>query len=79
MPTSCPPRHSCGTDAPGWLDGTHPTVAEDIVTRRVYFRRVSVCRKRSIEIEVKNCGSFYVYRFNGTPNGRCNLRYCGTD
>ena len=28
MPTSCPPYKRCGTTAPGWLNGGHPTVAD---------------------------------------------------
>ena len=28
MPNSCPPKSSCDTHAPGWLNGGHPTMAE---------------------------------------------------
>ena len=28
MPTSCPPKHRCNTDASGWLNSTHPIVAD---------------------------------------------------
>lgn len=71
--------YSCGIDVFGWLDDIYFIVVEDIVIRRVYFCRVLVCCKRFIEIEVKNCGFFYVYCFNGILNGRCNLWYCGID
>ena len=77
MPTSCPPKERCSTNAPGWLNGGHPTVADGRVTRQVCFHWSSNCCEFSRNIEVKNCGSFYVYHFSGTP--QCHLRYCGSD
>ena len=77
MPTSCPPYNRCDTDATGWLNGRHPTVADGQVTRQVCFHWTSGCCEWSTNIQVRNCGSFYVYYFNGTPT--CALRYCGTD
>ena len=77
MPTSCPPIYRCDASAPGWLNGGHPTVADGKVTRQVCFHWTSSCCQWSTNIEVRNCGSFYVYYFNGTPT--CSLRYCSTD
>ena len=77
MPTSCPPTHRCDTLATGWLNGGHPTVADGKVTRQVCFHWNSNCCNWSTNIQVRNCGPFYVYHFSGTPT--CNLRYCGTD
>ena len=77
MPTSCPPSRRCNTDATGWLNGIHPTVADGRVTRQVCFHWFSNCCNWSRNIEVRNCGSFYVYYLNGTP--ACYLRYCGAD
>ena len=79
MPTSYPPEHRCNTDATGWLNGGHPTVAEGKVTRRVCFHHASKVCYWSINIKVRNCGSFYVYLFSGTPYSNGNLRYCGSD
>ncbi|KAL9961298.1 hypothetical protein ACROYT_G030210 [Oculina patagonica] len=77
MPTSCPPESKCGTDATGWLNGGHPTVADGKATRQVCFHWISNCCWSSTNIQVRNCGPFYVYYFNGTPG--CQYRYCGTD
>ena len=77
MPTSCPPKNSCNTHATGWLNGEHPTVAEGKVTRQVCFHWVSNCCHWTTNIQVINCGSFYVYYFSGTPT--CSLRFCSTD
>ncbi|XP_078382533.1 uncharacterized protein LOC144665216 isoform X1 [Oculina patagonica] len=82
MPTSCPPDQRCGSSATGWLNGGHPAVADGRVSRQVCFHHLSNCCKFpnsiwSKSIQVRNCGSFYVYYLTSTPG--CHLRYCGTD
>ena len=79
MPTSCPPTDRCSTDATGWLNGGHPTVADGQVSRQVCFHWVGNCCFWSTNIKVRNCGSYYVYYLNGTPGSACHLRYCGTN
>ena len=76
MPTSCTPIHRCGTDITGWLEGSHPTVGDGQVSRRVCFRYGGCCAF-STDIFVRNCSSYYVYYLSGTPT--CYARYCGTD
>ncbi len=76
MPTSCVPEYRCGTNAPGWLSGGHPTQAEGQVTRRVCFTWDSNCCHGNIDIKVRNCGSYYVYYLSSY--GGCT-GYCGTD
>ena len=78
MATSCPSYGRCGTYYPGWLSGGHPTAADGQVARTVYFNN-GYCYSYSTSIKVRNCGSYYVYYLSGTPGGRCNLRYCGTN
>ena len=78
MPTSCPPTYRCDTDATGWLNGGHPTVADGQVNRTVCFHWWSNCCYWSTNIKMRNCGSYYVYYLSGTPGG-CSLRYCGTN
>ena len=82
MPDKCIFKYGCGTNHPGWLDGTHPTVAEGVVTRKVCFSSCfyeiawySSCCFESNIIKVKNCGSYYVYELQ-KPRG-CSFRYCG--
>ena len=77
MPTTCPAKNTCDTCAPGWLNGAHPTAAEGKVTRQVCFHWGSNCCTWSVNIEVKNCGSHYVYNLPVSP--ACSLRYCSTD
>ena len=75
MPDKCVLRYRCGTEHPGWLDGTHPTVAEGVVTRKACYYDRDNCCYRSNAIKVKNCSSYYVYELPKSPT--CNLRYCG--
>lgn len=77
MVTSCPPTDRCQASVTGWLTGGHPTVHDGQVTKRVCFHWRLGCCTWSTYIQVRNCGSFFVYYFDGTPT--CNLRYCGTD
>ncbi len=75
MPTSCPPINRCNTQAPGWLNGGHPTVADGQVTRQVCYHWSSSCCQWPDNIQVRNCGSFYVY-YLSPPSAGCNLRFC---
>ena len=64
----------CGTKHPGWLNGTHPTVADGVVTRRVCYSREDDRCWLCNNIKVKNCSGYYVYESQRTPD--CTLRYC---
>ncbi|XP_078357600.1 uncharacterized protein LOC144642507 isoform X1 [Oculina patagonica] len=75
MPNTCVPKQRCGTHAPGWLSGGHPTVAQGAVQRRVCFHWRTRCCYWSTNIRVRNCGAFYVYELSSPP--ACQLRYCG--
>jgi len=79
MPDKCVLLWSCGTRHPGWLNGTHPTVAEGVVKRKVCFTQRNFCCNWSHNITVKNCSRYYVYRLMNTSqiSARRHLRYCG--
>ena len=69
--------HHCGTHAPGYLTGGHPTVAQGVVQRKVCFHwSNNKCRWSSL-IRVRSCGVFYVYELSKPP--ACSLRYCGNN
>lgn len=71
----------CGTQAPVWINGTHPDVTEGIVQRTSCANYGSdrplygPCCDIEIDIEIKNCGSFYVYHLS--PTDSCPISYCG--
>ena len=75
MPTQCVPVNQCGTHAPGWLTGGHPSVGQGVVQRRVCFHWSRSCCRWSLNIRVQNCGAFFVYELSRPP--ACNLRFCG--
>ena len=77
MPDSCPREGSrCGASGVGWVNGNHPTAAEEVVTRPVCFSHGGTCCNWMGEIKVINCSGFYVYELPRTPT--CSVRYCGT-
>jgi hypothetical protein len=91
MASSCVNVRRCGTDATGWMNGAHPTVADGKVTRKVCYHWGSCIRMSSdnvcyhwqgdcykySNVEVVNCGQYYVYKLSPPP--KCPYRYCGSD
>ena len=77
MPTQCVPDNRCGAALSGWLKGGHPTLADGEVYSEVCFTRRGDCCKKSMNIKVKDCGSYFIYKLQKVP--ACDLRYCGTD
>jgi len=77
MVTTCPPINRCDAHFPVWLSEHHPTVAEGTVRRKVCIGDSDDCCKDYRFIDVKSCGSYYIY--NLINPGSCNARYCSTD
>ncbi|MFT4624357.1 MAG: hypothetical protein ACI8PZ_003016 [Myxococcota bacterium] len=72
-----PGDFACGTHASGWIDG-HPAGVGDTTSQLVCYDwsgPAGDCTW-SHEIEVTNCGPFYVYNMIPTPWG-CSGVYCG--
>ena len=77
MPTTRVEAFRCGTKYSGWLDGTDPTVEDGEVRRKVCFHDRSDSCKFFNDISVKNCESYFIYKFS-KPHS-CDSRYCATD
>lgn len=80
IPTTCVKTEHCGGNGAGWMNGTHPTVAEGKVARKVCYNvgLPKCCWQIAIDdIEVINCGQYYVYKLRPARCGPC--RYCGTN
>jgi cysteine-rich repeat protein len=76
LPSNAPKPFACGTDAPGWMLGVHPTEEEGVVERQVCFAWDTDCDWQTT-IQVRNCGAYFVYKLANPPE-EC-LRYCGTE
>ncbi|KAK1793720.1 hypothetical protein P4O66_001457 [Electrophorus voltai] len=76
MPELCIKKERCGTHAPLWLAGGHPSLCDGIVTRRVCGHwNNNCCAFKSPPIKVKACkGNYYVYQF--VQPKACHLAYC---
>ncbi|CAH1259396.1 OIT3 [Branchiostoma lanceolatum] len=69
----------CGTTAPVWMNGPHPTIADGVVTRqactfRTFWNIAEPCYN-SWNIQLTACpAGFYVYFLTPTPY--CSYAYC---
>merc|ERR1711990_573236 len=72
-----PGTKHCGTACAGYLFDGHPSEAEGIVSRTVYFECSSNAKYDPVSIEVLNCGDYYVYHLPDTPN--CYEGFCGIE
>ena len=77
MPESSPGPYHCGTAAPGWFQGIHPTDINQPKQAKVCFHWGSDDCYEFQNIVVMKCSDFYVYYL---PELRyCEDRYCGAD
>ena len=75
MPETCPPVNHCGTNAVGWLKGTHPTSVGQNRSETVCFHWHDRCCNWQVTVDIINCGGYYVYNLPNEPGG-CYLAYC---
>ena len=75
MADRCVPMNHCGTQVPTWLNGTHPTIAEGVVIRRICYHYSNKCCDWHQIIRIKNCGAYFVYDLSRTYY--YYARYCG--
>ena len=79
LSTSPPAKSSCGTSAVSWMNGAHPTIVGQSVSRKICFRWDSECQWSRENTRVKGCRDydgklFYIYQFRQTQI--CNAAYC---
>ncbi|XP_052074207.1 oncoprotein-induced transcript 3 protein-like [Mytilus californianus] len=67
MPTSPPGKMHCGTINPIWLNGTLPTYDDGNVSREACVQTENAICEQSIDIEIRNCGGYYIYFLKETP------------
>lgn len=72
---SCVPTLHCNTAAPMWLNGTHPSSDEGIVTRKACAHWSGHCCLWDVPVQVKACpGGYFIYNLTAPPE--CYLGYC---
>ncbi|KAI8516358.1 Oncoprotein-induced transcript 3 protein [Branchiostoma belcheri] len=78
MPTEAPPIHfRCGADFPMWMVGSHPTLADSVVSRQACAYLLGNTCVWSATIQVRAClAGYFVYKLPAVP--ACSLTYCGT-
>ncbi|XP_043945195.1 uromodulin-like [Protopterus annectens] len=75
MPEHCIKEYNCGTVAPVWLNGSHPSSKEEIAIRKTCVSQKLDCCSFSNNIKVKACtNGYYVYKLEGIES--CPHSYC---
>ncbi|XP_066919339.1 uncharacterized protein [Clytia hemisphaerica] len=70
----------CGALFRGWIKGEHPSVDEGRTTRTLCFSEATSCKcELSSQLEITNCGDFYVYRRRTRDFPHCFARACTED
>ncbi|XP_058958507.2 uncharacterized protein [Pocillopora verrucosa] len=75
LPDSCTEPWACGTQASGWLRGSHPSMEEGVVQRTVCFSWSSTCCFAEVKVQVRNCYGYHVYKLQPT-SFVVKARYC---
>lgn len=76
MPTSVVSPKRCGTSAPIWINGVHPSEQDGAVDQKacINFFGINGGCADSFYIKIRNCGTFYVYYLR--PTYSCAIAYC---
>ncbi|XP_078061051.1 uncharacterized protein LOC144486894 [Mustelus asterias] len=74
IPETLVAEEHCSTHRSGWLQGSHPTLEQGEVNRRVCFNWDGNLCSWEREIKIKNCSSYIVYELKPTPG--CDAAYC---
>ncbi|KAG8558232.1 hypothetical protein GDO81_016921 [Engystomops pustulosus] len=75
MTESCVPEMHCNTDAPIWINGTHPLEGEGIVNLTACSHWNRDCCYWKSNVQIKACpGGYHVYKIDGVPF--CQSAYC---
>ena len=76
IPEKMVPMNHCGSKAPVWLNGRHPTIKEGNVARQACVNSLDLNNGcwEFFDINIKNCGNYFVYYLR--PPDYCAVAYC---
>ncbi|XP_063788826.1 hemicentin-1-like [Pseudophryne corroboree] len=75
IPEGCVPKEKCSTGAPMWINGSHPSPDEGIITLTACATWNENCCHWRTTVKVKACPlGYHVYKLNGIP--KCPLAFC---
>ena len=79
-------KEVCGTSIVGWMEGSHPTVYDGIVSRNICFEFENGNCEYQVRILVRTCDdpaepgkTFYVYHLKYPKDIMCYWAYCAMD
>ena len=75
IPDSCQNPWTCGTQAPGWLQGGHPSLEDGVAMRNVCFSWNGNCCFTKVQAQVRLCYGFFVYKLQPTTFA-VKAKYC---
>lgn len=76
LATTCAPEMFCGGKMSGWIKGRHPKNNNNKETASVCVHRDGDCCKREYEVEIKNCGGKFYYKFKDDIDCVPKIRIC---
>lgn len=76
LPERMVAQNHCGTRAPVWLNGRHPTKKGENVVRQACVNKLDLNNGcwEFFDINIKNCGDYFVYYLR--PPDYCAVAYC---
>ena len=77
MPENAVAIQHCGTNIAHWLNGAHPTVVGETVTRTSCGHWSSNTCYKTVSIQIKKCGNYFLYYLPNVPQDYG--RYCATN
>ena len=67
--------HDCGVDHPGYFTQPHPSVADGVKQMQIHYYRFYSSGNYGTAL-VRNCASFFVYKFPYLPSEDCSYGIC---
>ena len=68
-------KYHCNTYRTTWLNGVHPTMQDETVTRTICINVDGITCDKEVHIQIRNCGSYFLYNLPDVPN-HYYARYC---